>query len=607
MSKKKTPHKKHKKAASKEDQLIEEGLRAIYDDEVDFSTLDRGPNRFTQILMTVVITLAVIAIAAWVGFYAYTRFAAPQEENHLVVEIQSQEELVSGERAQIAINYQNPSNVPLANLEIDVNIPNGFIIDSISPTPDDIDEYIWQFGSLSPNSDGVIVLEGMWFAEVPDSNPVQVFSTYRPANFNADFSTIETQYITTTRSALETVVTSTEEGHPGDSLEYQAEITNTSTETINNVTFSLQLPNGFFLEESSPAIEAGAQPVWTIDQIEPAETITITYSGSFAADQSGFQYIDTITAISVNDMELVQGTEQAFTDLLENNLNVQLVVNGSTEDAVVELGKDIRITVALENTGDTPVDDATVLLDFATDDAMPILWSEADLQGGSLTSAGISWDATDIGIIAPGEKWIVNTRFPADVTIGTGQADQFAVLAHTTTDGLEVKSTPITLTVATEAAISSSIRYFNDEGAPLGSGPLPPQVGEVTSYRLFWQIDNTLHDLEGIRVSASLPPDVEWMDSTSADLGSISYQPDTRTITWRIERMPNSITTAQANVAIRIIPDSNDVGNFVKLVSGTTFEATDTVTGTLRQSTTESLNSELPDDEFAHGKGVVIE
>jgi len=56
-----------------------------------------------------------------------------------------------------------------------------------------------------------------------------------------------------------------------------------------------------------------------------------------------------------------------------------------------------------------------------------------------------------------------------------------------------------------EANFVSEVRYFTPEGAPLGTGPLPPKVDKRTVYRVFWKLDNSLHQLDEIKVEAILP------------------------------------------------------------------------------------------------------
>ena len=70
--------------------------------------------------------------------------------------------------------------------------------------------------------------------------------------------------------------------------------------------------------------------------------------------------------------------------------------------------------------------------------------------------------------------------------------------------------------------------------AAVGSGPLPPQVGKTTSYRVTWTVANTTSDAATLVVSARLPNSVLWTGKNpTRDAGDMSYDPVTRMVQWR--------------------------------------------------------------------------
>ena len=71
-----------KESKKEEKKHIEEGLKAIYggEEKVDFTKMDRAKGRFTQILLTVVITLAVVALLSWGAFFIYSKYVTDSTE-----------------------------------------------------------------------------------------------------------------------------------------------------------------------------------------------------------------------------------------------------------------------------------------------------------------------------------------------------------------------------------------------------------------------------------------------------------------------------------------------------------------------------------------------
>ncbi len=591
-----------------QEELVQEGLEAIYGDkEMDFTKLDRGPSRLTQILLSAVVVLGVVSATAWAGFFTYTRYFSPLEEETFTLEIDAPEELVSGEEVEIDIRYKNPTTVPIASLVLEIRLPDTFELAGTDPQPTDFDEFIWELGELSAGSDNVIQLSGRWFAETSSSTPIQVAASYRPANFNADFEAIETLYVTTLESVIDLSIDGPSEASPGEEVSYTFTAENTSEKDLSGLELQLDTPDGFYISSSDPALEDNLDPVWTIEALATGEPQTISITGSYASDQEGFQYLDATIGLANGDEFLAQTTAQSFTDLLGTDVSLQIVVNGQTDDVSIDPGDDLRISLSFHNRGEDTLEDVSLLLDFQSDDPMPIGWSDASLDGGTVTSSGIVWSAETIEEIPAGDKVTVHATFPTNSSIAADVVDRFPVVASASFGENDVRSSTIQITFNTEANFSAEARYYNEEGAPLGSGPLPPTVGETTTYRVIWTIDNTLHELDDITVSAVLAGDAEWSDLSSADLGSVTFDETSRTVTWSTSSMPTTVSSIEAQFAIEVTPDSSHVGTFIKLLSGSSLQTTDASTESSIQKTTTGLTTDLETDEFASGKGAVVE
>ena len=156
------------------------------------------------------------------------------------------------------------------------------------------------------------------------------------------------------------------------------------------------------------------------------------------------------------------------------------------------------------------------------------------------------------------------------------------------------------------ANISASARFYSDTGAPIGSGPLPPEVGEATTYRVFWKIEKAVHELTDIVVSATLPPDVAWDDRVLSSTGNVEFEAATQTVRWEISSLPAN-EEATAEFTVKLIPGPEDVGTFVKLLSGSVLGALDAETDSTVAAEAESFTTEIAEDTFAAGKGTVIE
>ena len=124
---------------------------------------------------------------------------------------------------------------------------------------------------------------------------------------------------------------------------------------------------------------------------------------------------------------------------------------------------------------------------------------------------------------------------------------------------------------------------------------------------LFWNLTNALHDVKTITVSTTLPSTVNWEEHTQADIGTLTYNPVTRMVTWSIDSLPKTIPEASAFFEVGVAPSLTDVGNFIKLTNQTFLSATDTMTQSALTQTINFQSSDLSDDPFSEESGVVVE
>ncbi|MEK7459105.1 MAG: hypothetical protein AAB663_01725 [Patescibacteria group bacterium] len=594
------------KEVADESKAMDEGLAAIYGEERDdLGTVDRAASGATRWLVRVVIGLAVVAVVSYLGYFVYAKLFSGATVNPLTIAVETDAAPVSGTVATVTVRYANTGRGPLAKLSIDCNLPDAFHMTTMTPEPTNADELVWNLGSLGANEDGAITFTGTWIADVPSTTTVQALATYRPANFNADFDAVASQSVSTTASTL----TVTDEGPDnvtaGAAAAYTFTLENTGEIALPGTGFALTLPTGFYVTTSTPPLTAGAAPTWAIGDLAPHVPTVITVTGAFTADVEDVQQIDAAVTVAFDGITTTQAKTQVFTDVQGNGLRLQLVANGSTGDVAIDPGSPLRISVGYENTGESSITDLSLLLDFQAVGKAPITWSDATLDGGTTTADGIKWSTTTLGAVAAGEKKTRNAIFPLKDTLAAGDAQTFSVVVHATVDGVTTQSQPLTITLNSDTSFTAASRYFTDDGAPVGDGPLPPTVGDTTSYQLEWTVHNALHALKDVRVSATLPPSANWTDTTSTAFGAVSYDAATRTVTWVIADMPADTGDVTATLRVSVTPNGSDVGSFVKLLSGSAFRATDTVTNASIQLNADSLTTECEGDENVAGKGTV--
>jgi len=176
-------------------------------------------------------------------------------------------------------------------------------------------------------------------------------------------------------------------------------------------------------------------------------------------------------------------------------------------------------------------------------------------------------------------------------------------------DGDEVhrtaKTQPIVAKILSDARLSAQARYFDDDAVPVGSGPLPPEVGKETTYRISWTIENSLHELADLKLSAKLPSNVVWTGISSVDAGELQFDAAGEKMSWSLNWMPVTIKKLTVSFDVRLMPTEADKGRIPTLVDAAIFEAVDRITGDSLLLSTPPLTTALEGDDLAAGKGRV--
>ncbi len=597
---------------------IEQELQAIYGstdgqeaEPIDFTKLEvKKKSTLTRVLIWLTVTIGLLALVAWAGFLLFQNLFAGTDRP-LALEIQGPTDITSGGEAIFDIAYANSGDVPLASLEIKLSIPAGFQVTTLDPAPTS-EPYIWTIGSMTAGSDDIIRLKGIWIDPVPSAHTLQAIATYRPANFNADFQDIATHSISVSDSAVLASVTGAETTTPGNPVSYLYTLKNTSTEVLRDLRVRFTFSEAFLVASTDPAPMNGTKE-WVITELAADTEMTITVSGTYASDTNGLYTLNVKSGVMRDDRFLEQTTSDIQTDVVGGGIALRLIANGSTDDQTADLGKALRLSIDVTNGEEAEIGGLSMALQLS--DSRLINWGAADLSGGVRNENVINWKSSslaNLGLLPGGERETIDLSLPLLTDLNSA-SDQIVLTA---TAGVEtiggtaairsISSSPLTIALNTEAALLTTAYYYLD-GTPVGSGPLPPQVGSTTSYRLTWSIENSVHALDEVLLTTTIPPNVAYLGDKGTDIGTLTFDEATRLLTWKIDRLPTSVPTVSAVFDLAITPTAGEVGKFVKLQNESILSATDSATGARLQRTGSIITTDLSDDPDAAGKGAVVE
>lgn len=606
-----------------EDAVLQD-LRGIYEDETgslpDLSTLEAPKRSWRSTGLKLTGLFALLALAVWSGFFFLggISFRGTDAIDVSVVarpidqEAETDAPLVSGTPARIAIRYRNTSQTPLAGLSVHLNLPDAFVVDRLVPEPT-ADDFTWDLGSLSSGSDGVIELYGTPIGAVPSTQKLQVITTYRPANFSSEFDDITLKELVLAEDALDLQVSAPETSTPGEPLTLELTLLNPTRHAISNVDMTALLPDGFHVTKSEPPIGNGFH--WSLPRMEAHSKALFKVTGTMSANTRGIQDVGGTVSLLRGDDTLPQETLTRPINVLGGALATNVIINGSGKDQSVDSGSLLHISIPVENASETSMKHVELELAFEGTGSLPLLWDGAGSNLAQATKTGnrLLWNEDlleSFEELSPGQTINIDLTLPLSSSLD-GVTDQFSVTATIAATPstknakpLTLKTTPVIIRLNGALAVHASVLAHGSDGEVWSTGPLPPAVGQTTSYVIAWTAETDTHALDRVVMEAELPPTVQFKDVRSTSVGTLTYSVDRRVVRWEASKLDGA---ASAQFSVSVTPRSSDVGSFLKLLLPATLTGKDAVTGSSVRKETPALTNVLSDDPFATDDGIVVE
>lgn len=600
-------------------------LANLYDvpeTERDLAALRRAHRRRVPWWVIVAIIAGVLLASTATGFWFFTTRGKKISSSVLTASFQIPASVASGAPVDVVVTAHNTSKIGLRDVEFTTQLPNGAAIVSSTPAPQADRPTTWSLHAIAPDADVQLTMHIRFSGAVGDAQDLSGTFTYRPANTSASFSENVKTSVHLSASLLDLKLDGPLQVTPDREVTYTATVSlvDPKAPVPSEIEVSAELPDGFVVGKATPeAAETNRR--WRFRTITPTKPAVVTITGKITGDSAELRELRMKVGIVEAEGTISSQDETSLIIVLVNAaVNVSLTSDGNATP-IVKMGTPLPLTLSVTNSSELELADATVTLTVAG--------SAADLTKLSASPTGtkkdgtLMWTKKEVPALAslkPGDKVDLTITIPTFTAFTPGRSDRKLTVtakANVTSPSLaaagaaaNTPQTTLTAKVNTMFTFTSVGRYYADGGAAVGGGPLPPEVGKTTSYRVTWIMSNALNDVSDTIVTADLPPDSFWTgNQTTTSTGNLAFDPLSRTVTWTIGRLAAGSTgsaAATASFEVAVTPTASQAGQLLPLVDAATARATDTFTTTVLKQTGAAITSDLSSDPLAQGKGIVV-
>lgn len=589
-------------------------LERLYEgrSEEEVSYLQHRPDRPLRRLLAIAFGVVVTAsLLVWAGFFAFGSWERSRAGG-LEVNIETAESVAIGETMSYKLVLKNNGNEVAQDIRLRLQYPDGFIWQKASVSSEGQSHNTWLIPAVSPGAPKEILIEGLMFGEPGSVTTLAATAAYRVPNFRSELqaSGSSSTKLETSLVRLEWVAPT--QAVPDTTVEYKLNYSYDGAGTIPESWLEVLLPDNFSVIKFTPNSEGDKEARWKVAELTKGSKGEVLIAGRWSKQTNGEQTLNASIRTTDNPSHTIVAA-QTKTLVSGGDVVLRLSANESETPSAVSLGSVITWNLQYENTGEHTLADVEMSVRY---DGDLIDWSKVSLpDGGQVDNQSVRWSSTTTPVLeqlAPGAKGVLRWTTPLFTTAGS-QVTAWSVSAtpsfeHHRLDDKAVDQTygggTITVPVSSPLNLTVDAFYFDEGGAPVGQGPLPPKVGTATTYRVVWRLAGASHRLRDVVVRATLPEQVKAVaNSSSASFGTFTTV-DTRHPEWRIDTLEAGLQPT-VEFAVTLTPTSGDVGRILVLSGRTTATATDDVTRGAVSAVGSTATTNLDGDAVARGKGVV--
>ncbi len=599
----------------------------IYTDQRDYdfprSLKVARKKKIWTVIISVLMMMFVIALFFLFFFNSNNRKFGEESFN---LTFTGPKQAPSGQMVEYIIAYHNDQGVDLNNVEINLRYPSGFTFEGSLPQAENNEGTKLLIKKIRGRESGNLSVRGLLVGEVGESKNFTVIVTYEPENINAQYARTLNFSTELVASVLNLELSGPTQLPVAESFNLTATYRNSSVQSLNGLVIRLIAPSGFELELPSLSALSGANNTWLLPELAPLMEAKVEFRGRFTDLVSPDKQVIKVAVGILNDAGDITIQEEKIHEinLVKTHLTLNLTANDVSLRSALDLGQQVTYQVTIANEGETPFTDVRLI---ARLDTKYLDWSTLrDDAGGTInrSQGTITWTKDSLPFLtslAPGSRttirWYlaVQPLLPPEINPPFSFSAQVEAFANQQVgdniQSITAQSNEVISRINTRFTLETDGRYYTDELIKLGSGPLPPQVNQTTTYVIFWRLSNTINEVENVVVTTTLPPDVNFTGHSTVTAGSaVTFNPNTREVRWTLNRLPggagSSFAKPEASFEVAITPVPSDAHKILVLTRTTTATARDSVSGADLISTAKFITTEIDNDLGAQGKGIVI-
>ncbi len=551
-----------------------------------------------------------LAVAIFIFFGGLNMISS----NNLTVTITAPSSVSSGEELDIGLSILNQNRTDLEEASLVIDYPEG--AKSVGETNSPQSHEKIDLGTIAKGDRADYTVRSLLFGDKDVTKTFNFTIEYKVKGSNATFSKQKAYDVVIGSSPLLLNVSYPTQVTSGNSMTLKIDVTSNSAVPLKNTLLKIEYPYGFTYA-SSNIKPVRNNSVWNLGDLKNGDKKTLTVNGTLIGqNQEDRSFRITAGTPGSSATDFTESLAQNIVTIGITKSFFNLSISGADNNVGPNQG--LSLGVNWENTLPDKILNNVVLLKLSGNALDQSLITVSN--GGFYRSSDntITWDKNGDSLlneISPGDtgkvafslhtlpdslaKLIKNPHIDILATMSGERAGENA----------EGVSSVANYSIKLSSTLSLTGKTYHSIGPLSNTGPIPPRVDKETTYTIYWSIANTTNDLKNTTVTATLPQGVEWKGEISPSSQRVSYDPDSRTVTWEVGNVSAGVGYSYAAMEVYfkvgVTPSANQIGDTAVLVNNQEIDSLDTYSGASLSNKIVQLNTNYSDPDFTNGKGNV--
>ena len=550
--------------------------------------------------------IMIAVIIGSIGFWYYQKNFYSKES--IKLEILGPETAETTEEIEYIVKYKNNGNIRVEEPILIFEYPNGSILENNAELRQTIEEK--ELGSaIYPGEEKIFKFKARLMGRENEPKTAKAWLSYRPKNLKAKYES-ETSFTTqiskvplTFEFDLPTKIEANKE------IEFRLNYFSISEYPLSDLTIKIEYPNDFEFIESNP--QALENIEWNINSLNKTQGGRIEILGKLFGNTGEQKLFKAELGIWKNGEFILLKQIFKGVEIIEPSIFVSQQINGNPE-YVANLGELLHYEIFFKNIGEKALTNLFLVakLEGNAYDFNSIKAPYADFNTGD-NSIIFDWkkipelqflDGFEEGVV---EFWI---NLKPEMDIQNSKNKNLSIKNKVYLSQQYEFATKINTKLETKQSVFYEDEVFGN------TGPVPPKIGEATTYTVMWNLKNYYNDVKNAKIKAVLPLTVELTGKIFPEEQEtkFAFDPLSREIVWEIgdliagQGILQELDSPNIAFQIKFIPDSEQAEQTAELMSATEFSAEDIFTGQILTVNSEAINTDLPDDEtISHEQGII--